>query len=41
MTFQCRKRQCYTRDFEKPAELHKVIEVSMPQAAMLYARLTD
>ena len=37
--FQCRKRQCYTRDMNSQTKKMMVLNVSMPQAAMLYARL--
>ena len=38
--FQCRKRQCYTRDMlQADVSTGGNISVSMPQAAMLYARL--
>ena len=37
--FQCRKRQCYTRDAQCPEPEQPAGSVSMPQAAMLYARL--
>ena len=37
--FQCRKRQCYTRDSGVTTGAAEVPAVSMPQAAMLYARL--
>ena len=37
--FQCRKRQCYTRDNLSWSSSMQHTIVSMPQAAMLYARL--
>ena len=36
--FQCRKRQCYTRDVVSKKVGDGCLPVSMPQAAMLYAR---
>ena len=36
--FQCRKRQCYTRDWLSLDSFECRWQVSMPQAAMLYAR---
>ena len=39
--FQCRKRQCYTRDEQKKYRVLIILLVSMPQAAMLYARHKD
>ena len=36
--FQCRKRQCYTRDSDTMSYVKENPVVSMPQAAMLYAR---
>ena len=38
LKFQCRKRQCYTRDIVPNLQHPFLSEVSMPQAAMLYAR---